>query len=200
MSPAEDATALAAFATAPGPEGYFSIQGPGGIHVPAVPRDYAAFVASCMTAAYEAGARQGEDAAGRAAFAAGRVDAMAEIGRVREEALAAGFADCEALAIAMAEAQAAALETGKREVPGHLGDAWASKIASWALNSFALALSTGQHRTDAYDSDRLAAAHRAAGVRPLAARAGRATSPAKAAASRANGRKGGRPKKVTEAT
>lgn len=115
-----------------------------------------------------------------------------------DAAALAAFADCEALAVAMAQAQAAALADGRLPVPGNLPNA--GLIASWALNSFALALSTGQHRTDAYDPARLAAAHRAAGVRPLAARAGRATSPAKAAASRANGRRGGRPKKVAETT
>jgi hypothetical protein len=109
-----------------------------------------------------------------------------------------GFADCEALASAMAQAQAEQ-ERGKA-LGFPPGSYWANRhgARAQALDEFALALSLGQHRTDAYTADALAAAHRAAGVRPLAARGGRATSPAKAAASRANGAKGGRPKKVSE--
>lgn len=114
-----------------------------------------------------------------------------------DDAMAAAFADCEALAIAMARAQAKQERDKALFSPGSY---WANRheARAQALDEFALALSLGQHRTDAYDADAVAAAHRAAGVRPLAARGGRATSPAKAASSRANGQKGGRPKKVSE--
>lgn len=109
--------------------------------------------------------------------------------------LAAAFADCEALAAAMALAMAA--QERCKALDFEPGSYWANRhgARAQALDEFALALSVGQHRTDAYDPDTLAAAHRAAVNRPLAARAGRAVSPAKAAAARANGAKGGRPKK-----
>lgn len=84
------------------------------------------------------------------------------IAAARDEGAVPGFADCEGLTIAMARSMADDLESGKLSVPGHAGDALAGKIASWALNSFALALTTGQHRTDAYDPEQLATAHRKA--------------------------------------
>ncbi len=80
----------------------------------------------------------------------------------RDAAVLQGFADCEALVITMARAQAAGLEAGTVPIPSTYEHA--GVIASWALNSFALALSVGQHRTDQYDPDELRKVHARAGM------------------------------------
>lgn len=166
----------APFTTAAGPAGthYLSIQGPAGIRVPAVHRDYAAFVASLMSVAFEAGRRLGLD-----------------------EALPLAFADCEALIaaglLALAEDQEARIQAMEPGCPENARRYYETRAA--CLREAALAVSVGQFRADEADEPALAAARRAAVNRSLAAKGGQASTPAKAAAARANGRRGGRPKK-----
>ena len=69
----------------------------------------------------------------------------AEVRIAEDAAIAHGFADCEALVVAMARQLGEDLESGKVVVPGDHPNG--GLIASWAVNSFALAVNLGQHRT-----------------------------------------------------
>ena len=80
-----------------------------------------------------------------------------------------GFCDCEALVVAMLNAMADAEEANFGK-PSATPTRWA------LLRSAALAVSVGQHRTDAYDPDELARAHqRAANTPEKASRGGKAS-------------------------
>ena len=125
-----------------------------------------------------------------AAFAAGRRQGL-------EEAMPLAFADCEAL-IAAGLLALADREDDQRGVAFHDGNvakAYRYETRAACLREAALAVSVGQFRAAEADEPALAAARRAAVNRALAAKGGQASSPAKAAAARANGRRGGRPKK-----
>lgn len=82
----------------------------------------------------------------------------------REEGLVAGFADCEALVVAMLTElggkelarAASAVQLGSPTTAKH------HKDRSGALREAALAVQLGQHRTDAYDAEQIATAHRKA--------------------------------------
>lgn len=81
----------------------------------------------------------------------------ARISAARDEGAVKGFADCEALVVTMLERFSAdAGGPGRAELVGA-----------------ALAVSLGQHRTDAYDPEQLATAHRRAAQPSLAAKGGR---------------------------
>lgn len=85
----------------------------------------------------------------------------------REEGLVEGFADCEALVVAMLTAMARneAEKASKRAAQGIEREGHETR--AHCLREAALAVQLGQHRTDAYDAEQLATAHRkAAGLVP----------------------------------
>lgn len=83
------------------------------------------------------------------------------ISQREEAAILEGFADCEALIIAMARSQAEAL---KDDAVPSVFPAKERACFAFALEGFALAVSLGQHRTDQYDEAKIRAVHAKAGM------------------------------------
>jgi len=102
-----------------------------------------------------------------------------------DAAIAQGFADCETLVVVMLKSMSAseAAKIGLSTEPSCHG------ARSLALAEAALAVSLGQHRTDAYDPDELAKAHASALGRRGASKGGLAGTDAQNSARRANARK-----------
>jgi hypothetical protein len=109
--------------------------------------------------------------------------------RDRDAELAQGFADCESLVSSMLATMAgreqAKAEFAKVEMADAIDDSEAFEVAAGAmivhtnraaaLREAAFAVTTGQHRTDAYDPDQLLAAHRRFVNRSQASKAGKAS-------------------------
>jgi len=118
-----------------------------------------------------------------------------------DAALAQGFADCEALVVAMLVSMAREKSApALRVVAKILTEAFplpsdsrisaaTSAIVDALFSSAALAVSLGQHRTDAYNPDVLAKAHASALGRRGASKGGSAGTDAQNSARRANARK-----------
>lgn len=91
----------------------------------------------------------------------------------REEGLVQGFADCEALVGLMLKTLSAKELAKAEECAGPLSDL-DHRSRGYALAEAALAIYVGQHRTDAYDPEQLATAHRKAAHGDLVSKGGKA--------------------------
>lgn len=104
---------------------------------------------------------------------------LAEVTRLREhvdaarlEGLTQGFADCEALVVLMFEALADTEDEKALKYAPQGIEREGRETRAACLREAALAVSLGQHRTDAYDPETLAQAHRRASTSPAMASAG----------------------------